>query len=37
MIVVLIVFPFMWPLLIPLALLWLFVAIAQKASPTRFP
>ena len=37
MIVALIVFPFMWPLLIPLALLWLFVAIAQKPSSTRFP
>ena len=37
MIVALIIFPFLWPLLIPLALLWLFVAIAKGAGPTHVP
>lgn len=35
MILALIAFPFMWPLLVPLAILWLFVAIAKKASPSQ--
>jgi len=30
MIFTLIAFPFLWPLLIPLAILWLFVAIAKR-------
>jgi hypothetical protein len=34
MILALIAFPFLLPLLIPLAILWLFVAIARKASPS---
>jgi hypothetical protein len=34
MILALIEFPFLLPLLIPLAILWLFVAIARKASPS---
>jgi hypothetical protein len=33
MIFTLIAFPFLWPLLVPLAILWLFVAIAKRASP----
>ena len=32
MILTLIAFPFMWPLFIPLALLWVFVAIAKRAD-----
>lgn len=32
MILALIAFPFLLPLLIPLALVWLFVAIVRKAS-----
>jgi hypothetical protein len=31
----LIVFPFMWPLLIPLAIVWLFVVIAKQTSPSQ--
>jgi len=35
MILALIAFPFLLPLLIPLAILWLFVAIARKAGSPR--
>ena len=35
MIGALIAFPFMWPLLVPLAIVWLFVVIAKKASPSQ--
>jgi len=35
MILALIAFPFLLPLLIPLAILWLFVAIAKKGGPSR--
>lgn len=28
-------FPFIWPLLVPLALLWLFVAIARRAGASK--
>jgi hypothetical protein len=35
MIGALIVFPFMWPLLIPLAIVWLFVVIAKQTSPSQ--
>lgn len=34
MVLALIAFPFLLPLLIPLAILWLFVAIARKANPS---
>ena len=36
MIGALIVFPFMWPLLIPLAIVWLFVLFAKKTSPSQW-
>ena len=35
MIGALIAFPFMWPLLVPLAIVWLFVVTAKKASPSQ--